>query len=85
MLEPSGILFAPLEVLYSPKFGSKHHIMVQLANVYKAGINDPFLDLWGPLWRLSKGHFLSKQAILRLKIVLNLALWPLKWSSDGPN
>ena len=68
-----GHFFAPLEALYSTKFGSKHHIMVQLANVYNAGINDPFLDLWGPLWKLSKGHFLSKQAILRLKIVLNLA------------
>ena len=67
-------LFAPLEVLYSTRFSSKHHIMVQLANVYKAGINDPFLDLWVPLWKLSKGHFLSKQAILRSKIVLNLAM-----------
>ena len=26
--------FAPLEVLYSTRFGSKHYIMVQLANVY---------------------------------------------------
>ena len=84
-MTPLGHFFAPLKALYCTKFGSKHHIMVQLANVYKAGINDQFVDLWGPLWKLSKGHFLSKQAILRLKIVLNLALWPLKWSSDGPN
>ena len=84
-LTPLGHFFAPLEALYSTKFSSKHHIMVQLANVYKAGINDPFLDLWGPLWKLSKGHFLSKQAILRLKIVLNPAFWPLKWSSACPN
>ena len=77
LLEPFRALFATLEALYSTKFGS---IMVQLANVYKAGINDPFLDLWGPPWKLSKGHFLSKQAILRLKIVLNPAFWPLKWS-----
>ena len=26
--------FSPLEVLYSTRFGSKHYIMVQLANVY---------------------------------------------------
>ena len=26
--------FAPLEVLYSTRFGSKHYLMVQLANVY---------------------------------------------------
>ena len=34
-------LLAPLEVLYSTKFGSKPHIMVQLPNVYKVGITDP--------------------------------------------
>ena len=48
MLEPSGILFAPLEVLYGTRFGSKHHIMVQLANVNRVGITDLFLDLWSP-------------------------------------
>ena len=26
--------FAPLEVLYGTRFGSKHYIMVQLTNVY---------------------------------------------------
>ena len=48
MLEPSGILFAPLEVLYGTRFGSKHHIMVQLAKLFRVGINKLFLDLWGP-------------------------------------
>ena len=44
LLDPFGALFAPLKAFYCTKFGSKHHIMVQLANVYKAGINDPFLS-----------------------------------------
>ena len=48
LLNPYRTHFAPLEVLYSTKFGSKHHIMVQLAKVYDVGIIDPFLDLWGP-------------------------------------
>ena len=38
-------LFAPLEVLYGTRFCSKHHIMVQLANVCKVDITGPFLDL----------------------------------------
>ena len=41
-------LFAPLEVLYCARFGSKHHIMVQLTNGDKVVINDPLLDLLGP-------------------------------------
>ena len=41
-------LFAPLEVLYCARFGSKHHIMVQLTNGDKVVITDPFLDLLGP-------------------------------------
>ena len=41
-------LFAPLEVLYSTRFCSKHHIMVQLANVCRVDISGPFSDLWGP-------------------------------------
>ena len=48
LLYPYRALFAPLEVLYGTEFGSKHHIMIQLANVYKVAITDPFLDLWGP-------------------------------------
>ena len=37
--------FAPLEVLYGTRFGSKHHMMVQLAHVRKEGITDPFQNL----------------------------------------
>ena len=48
LLNPYRTLFSPLKVLYSTKFGSKQHIMIQLANVYKVGITDPFLNLWGP-------------------------------------
>ena len=48
LLDPYSALFAPLEVLYGTRFGSKHHIMAQLANMYRVGITDPYLDLWGP-------------------------------------
>ena len=34
LLYPYKTLFAPLEVLYGTRFGSKHHIMVQLAKHY---------------------------------------------------
>ena len=43
LLYPYRALFAPLEVKYSTRFGSKHYIMVQLANVYWVSITDPFL------------------------------------------
>ena len=46
LLDPYRALFSPLKVLYDTKFGSKHHIMVQIANVYKIDITDPFWDLW---------------------------------------
>ena len=46
MLDPYRALFSPLKVLYDTKFGPKHHMMVQMANVYKIDITDPFLDLW---------------------------------------
>ena len=46
LLDPYRALFAPLEVLYGTIFGSKHHIMVQLAHVNRVGIIDPFPDLW---------------------------------------
>ena len=49
LLDPYTALFASLEVLYRTKFGSKHNIMVQLPNVYKVGITDPFLTLWGTI------------------------------------
>ena len=34
LLYPCMVLFATLEVLYGTRFGSKHYILVQLANVY---------------------------------------------------
>ena len=46
LLDPYRALFAPLEVLYGTRFGSKHHMMVQLAHVNRVGITDPFPDLW---------------------------------------
>ena len=45
LLDPYRALFAPLEVLYGTRFGSKHHMMVQLARVIRVGITDPFLIL----------------------------------------
>ena len=84
LLDPFTALFAPLEVLYRTKFGSKHHIMVQLANIYKVGITDPFLGLSGHYQGPPKGDFITKQAILRPQTIPNLAFCPLKWSSTGP-
>ena len=43
-LDPNGALFAPREVLYSTKIGSKYHIMVQLAKPHWVRITDPMLD-----------------------------------------
>ena len=42
LLDPFRTRFAPLEVLWGTGFGSKHHIMVQLVNVYRVGITGPF-------------------------------------------
>ena len=42
LLDPFRTRFAPLEVLWGTGFGSKHHIMVQLVNVYRVGITDSF-------------------------------------------
>ena len=53
-------LFFPLEVLYGTRFGSKHHMMVPLAQVSKVGITDPFPDLWSPPQGLPKGQYISK-------------------------
>ena len=47
-LYPDGALFAPQEVLYSTKIGSKYHIMVQLTKPQWVRITDPILDLWDP-------------------------------------
>ena len=48
LLDPYRALFAPLEVLYGTRFGSKHHMMVQLTHVNRISITDPFSDLWSP-------------------------------------
>ena len=48
LLDPYRTLFAPLEVLYGTRFGSKHHMMVQLAHVNRVGTTDPFPDLQSP-------------------------------------
>ena len=54
LLGPCRALILPREVFYGTRFGSKHHIMLQLANICKVGryhfcITDSFkLDLWGP-------------------------------------
>ena len=37
--------FSPIKVLYGTQSGSKRYIMVQMANLYKVCITDPFLDL----------------------------------------
>ena len=50
LLDPYRKLVAPPEVLYCTRFGSKHHIMVQLAYVNRVGITDPLSDLWSPPW-----------------------------------
>ena len=49
LLGPNRAIFAHLDVLYGTRLGSKHHIVVQMANVSRVGITDRFLDLWGPL------------------------------------
>ena len=56
LLDPQRALFSLLEVLYGTKFGSIHHIMATMANVYKVCITDPFLDPW-PSLGAPKGPF----------------------------
>ena len=73
LLDPYRTLIASLEVLYGTKFGSKQLIMVQLANMYRKGITDPFVDLFGPPWRLQNVHLGANGAILRPQLVTNLA------------
>ena len=73
LMDPYRTPFAPLEVLYRTKFGSKHNIMVQLPNVDKV-----FLELSGHLQGPPKDDFMAKQAILRPQIVPNLPFWTLK-------
>ena len=40
--------FVPRASLEGTRFGSKHHILVQLAQLYREGISDPLVNLWGP-------------------------------------
>ena len=39
-LTPTRALFAPLEVFFGTRFGSKHHIMVQVAHVNRVGTTE---------------------------------------------
>ena len=49
LLDPYRTLFAPLEVLCGTRFGSKQHIMIQMAHFNRVGITDPIPDRWNPL------------------------------------
>ena len=73
LLDPYRTLIASLEVLYVTRFGSKQLIMVQLANMYRKGITDPFVDLFGPPWGLQNVHLGANRSILRPQLVTNLA------------
>ena len=46
-LEESGHLFRPLDILFGTKFGPKHHIMAQMAMLYRHRLNI-FLKFWDP-------------------------------------
>ena len=58
-LTPIKTFLAPLEALYDTRFGSRHHIMVQLAYVNRVGITDPLSDLWSS----HKGYNISRNKI----------------------
>ena len=47
LLDPYRTLFAPPEVLYGTRFGSKHHLLVQLAHLCRVGITDLFSNPLG--------------------------------------
>ena len=64
-LTPKWHFFSPLEVLYGTRFGSKHHMMVPLAQVSKVGITDPFPDLWSPPRGSQKANISANTALLR--------------------
>ena len=85
LLDSYRALFSRLKVLYGTKFGSKQHIMVQMANVYKKNITDPFLDLWSLPKGPQRAIYMSKTSYFRPQIVPIMAFPPLKWSLDGPN
>ena len=48
LLYPFKALYAPLKVSHSTRFGSRQYKMVQLANVNKVSITEPFLAGWSP-------------------------------------
>ena len=79
LIYPDGALFAPLEVFYITKIGSKYYKMVQLAKLHWVRITDQIWEIWTPLGAL-KGHFVSKSRPFGTQIVQNLAFRPLKRS-----
>ena len=56
LLDSYRALFSRLKVLYGTKFGSKQHIMVQMANVYKK-ISRTHFWTFGPSLKGPKGPF----------------------------
>ena len=54
---PQRALLSPLEVLYGTKFGSKHYIMDQMANVYKVCITLTHFGTFEPPLEAPKGPF----------------------------
>ena len=57
LLYPQRALLSPLEVLYGTKFGSKHYIMDQMANVYKVCITLTHFGTFEPRLGAPKGPF----------------------------
>ena len=75
--------FAPLEVFYGTRFGSKLLILVQLAYIYREGISGPYVDLWGPLGGSQKT--IHKIPYHRVQNAFYL-WWSPRWSNfDNPN
>ena len=57
LIYPDGAIFAPLEVFYMTKIGSKFHKMVQLAKLHWVRITDPIWDIWTPLGAFKRPFF----------------------------
>ena len=57
LIYPDGAIFAPLEVFYMTKIGSKFHKMVQLAKLHWVRITDPIWDILDPFRGLQKAIF----------------------------
>ena len=91
LLYPQRALLSPLEVLYGTKFGSKHYIMDQMANVYKVCITLTHFGTFEPPWEPPKGHFMSKTSRFQASNSLECGLlapemvirWP-KLTKFGP-